>query len=321
MAQQNWPRDAPTVQRWLHATLSAGDGFRMEGADRIRITVDLEGDDIETLDLVATGVNLRPVLTDTARPDGAADNSPPPTSAVVDRRAGVLHRARLVALPVRVHRIPIRIDAGLEGLPIEWLVYDHPRDARRPETAFTISSSGDARGTTGFLTASMRTDDVGRLLLTMIRPVVAESGLHLRRLTFSLVPANAEQTPGLEQSAGSRRSATSEQSVGRGYSTDPERFRLIVRATASWKLLRATVRIEARIRVEPSAVVAVEFFRIRSRNLLIAALLRIARSDIRGYEGKRYDLNDELATDGTMPRVRDLRVTAGKEVSISARLG
>jgi hypothetical protein len=315
MTPQDWPCDAPTVQRWLRTMLSRGDGFVMEGADRIRIAVDLDGDDIESLDIDATGADLRPSLTDSAAltdnvaltdnaspggttaADAPAPPAPPIAPTVVDRGGGVLRHARLVAHPVRVHRVPIRVDAAVDRLPIEWLVHERPVDARRPETAFALSSAGDARGTIGSFAASMRTDDIGRLLLALIRPATAGSGVSVRRLRISLAPAGTEPA-GTEPAA-------------------PERFRLGARATARWKLLRATVRIEARIRVAPSAVVTVEQFRIRSRNPLVAVLLRIARRDIRGYEGKRYDLNEDPA----MPRVHDLRLSAGKDVSISARLG
>ncbi|WP_440719948.1 hypothetical protein [Microbacterium sp. 22242] len=290
MILSSWPGDASTVERWLRAMLSAGDGFRMDGSDRIRIDVALDGDDIETLDLIATRVNLRPELVDESSSpgDGAARPSKP---AEIERRPAVLRHGRLSADPVRVHRIPIRIDATLDRLPIAWVRYERPLDPHRPETAFTIDASDPARDTVGSLSATMRTSDVGPLLLTMMRPAVAAQGLRLHRLDI----------------------AASQDAEGR--------ILIDLRGSARWKLLAARVRAGITVRVAPDAVVTVERLHVSSRNILVAVLLRFARAELRDAEGRSYDLNGDLAKDAALPRLRDVRVTAGEEISVSARLG
>lgn len=286
MTAQNWPGDADTVIRWLRESLRAGEAQPVRGLEAVRISAEMSGSDLELLVIDASGTRLTLIP-----PDAGATPLPPPSAAepaVVQRTAGTIRSARVMAAPMRLEKVPITLDIQLYDAPVEWLEYERPVDPDRPETIHSVELTSDGRGMRGALSASIRTGDVGPLLSALIRPALVTAGIRLRRLKVDVTQDGADG------------------------------IRIEGRAGIRWRLFAASARGSARIGVSPDGVVTVRDLRASSFHPLVAVALRAARRSIRSQIGRTFDLNADLAADG--PRLTGVRVVAGDELKVSARL-
>jgi len=282
-----WPGDARTIEQWLRARmlaeLASGTDARIDGLDRVRISVDATGTVIDHLLVDATGVKL------TLHASGAAAPAPggPAEPVVVARQDGMLRSARLVADPVKVQGLPVHLDVTLNELPFAWVTYDAEQTPGDPTSRNGVDEAETAGASpTGSFTASARVDDIGRMLNRILRARPAGS-VRVRRIDVAIEDAGAA--------------------------------RLQVRAagTVRWKLLAARVRAEATVHITPDAVVTLERLRLTARNPLIALALRMLRSQTTEIEGQTHDLN----ADAGSIRIHDLRVTAGETLRVTGRIG
>lgn len=283
-----WPEDADAVIRRIRDELAASaDVF--DGLDDVRVAADLRGDDLEHLTIDASGaaLRLRPQPSATAATGGVTESSP--TSEIRSRRSGIARRVRLIAAPVRIDEIPLTIDVELLDVPIDWLEYAEPTDSARPETALGAELRDSGEGMRGTLSASIRSSDVGPLLERVTRAALAAEGLVIRSVRVDLDQDGADG------------------------------IRLSARVRARWRLLSASARAKVRLRISPDAVVTVHELDVGSRNPLVAFALRAARKTIRAQIGRTFDLND--GSSAAAVRLHQTRVTVGRDVSVSARLG
>lgn len=293
-----WPGDAATVERWLRTQMLADlpdEELRVTGLDDVRTTIDLDGTDVVHLRMDASGVSLtiRPPA-DAAREDSSkSDAEEPAEPDIVSRTAGMLHSFRLIADPVSVQGYDIHLDAAGRSIPLDWVQYAAPAEPDRPDTAFGVHFHELDRPArpTGTFTARMRTADISRLISSLAAPLLAPTGVRLRRLDLTLT-------------AGRRQTIT-----------------LNAAAAVRWKIFGTTLRAKLVVRVSPDAVITVERVRLRSRNPIIAILLRSIRDDLRAVEGETHDLNEGLTPPGeTSPRLHDLRVFVSRDTEISGRV-
>lgn len=283
-----WPEDADAVIRRIREELAAA-GEHLDGLGAVRISADLRGDDLEQLTIDATGVELRLRPQPAAGSQTGMDAAAPTTGEIRSRRAGTARQVRLIAAPVRVDGIPLAIDVELVDAPIDWLEYARPTDPRRSETVVGVEIRDDGAGMRGTLSASMRAADVGPLIERLAHAALAAEGVDVRSVRVVLHQDGADS------------------------------IRIDARARARWKLLRASARAKARLRISPDAVVTVEYLEVGSRNPVVALALRAARKTVRAQIGRSIDLNSESPSSAL--RLHGLRVTVGRDVSVEARLG
>lgn len=281
-----WPEDADAVIRRIRAELaSAGD--QLDGLEAVRISAELRGDDLEQLTVDASGVDLR------MRPAAASASSsalPAPASPDIRiRRPGVARRARLRAAPVLIDGVPLTFDAEVIDAPIDWIEYVSPVDPAHPETAFAIDSRDGGEGVRGSLSASMRVADVGPLIERLAGAALEAEGVAVRSVRVDVDQDGADG------------------------------IRVFARARVRWKLLSASARAKARLRITPDAVVTVQDLTVGSRNPIVALALRAARTTVRAQIGRTIDLNGEVPLSAL--RLHSLRVTVARDVSVEARLG
>lgn len=285
-----WPGDADAVIRRIRAELAAA-GDQLGGLDAVRISADLRGDDLEQLTFDASGValQLRPQPSATPPPGIASAHSDTTAATEIrSRRPGIARRVRLIAAPARVDGIPLTVDVELLDLPIDWLEYEEPSDPTRPETVVGIDVRDD-EGVRGALSASIRSNDIGPLFERIARAALEADGVDIRSVRIDLRQDGADG------------------------------IRIAARVGVRWKLLSASARMRARLRISPDAVVTVRDLGVSSRNPIVALALFAARTQVRAQIGRTLDLNDETSSSGV--RLHDVRLTAGRDLKLSARVG
>lgn len=287
MSDANWPGDAETVIGWVRASIQPVDAPAVRGLEDVHISAELSGTDLTTLTIDASGVELSldPPPTPAATTPHVAAEEPP----VVHRTPGVLRTVRVTADPVRIERIPVTIDFQLYDARVEWLVYERPMIADRPESIHGLELAHDGTGMRGAFTASLRAADLTPLLAAVLHPALDTTGIRLRRLKVDVSQDGADG------------------------------IRIQGRAGIGWRMLRASATGTARVGVSRAGIVTLRELRVGSRNPLVAIALRAARRSIREQVGRSFDLNDEFASAGG-PRLSDVRVVAAKRLTISARL-
>lgn len=285
-----WPGDGETLERWVRATLEPDDDVVVEGLDDVRVTARVDGDDVDILSIDASDAHVTVQFVGGELSDTAPRATAPLARTVVQRRTGVARALRIIARPVHVQGFPIHIDAQLSDVPLEWLVYDLPSVAHRPETAREIEIDGDGADMRGSVTASIGADDIAPLLTSLLRPGLATTGVHLRRLRARV---EADGTDGI---------------------------RVMASAAIRWKVFGASAYGEARIDVAPDGVFTVRDLSVGSRNPVVSLGLRAARKSIRTQIGQSADINASLADEGVRVRVHDVRITADRDIVFSARL-
>jgi hypothetical protein len=294
-----WPDSSETVIEWARASLRPDDGVEIVGLDDIEVSATLVGADLEHLTLDATGVSLR-IHSAGKNQTHAASRSPSqlnsslqpnPVPAVATRRRGTAHFIRFNAAPVRVEGFPVAVDVQLSDAPIEWLSYQHPVMPGRPESAYLLDLADDGAGMQGSAVASVRTDDIGPLLSSILQPALREAGVRLRRLNLR-VAQDGEDGIRIEGSAAIR-----------------------------WRLLTASARGAARLSVSRDGLLIVHELSVGSRNPIVAVALGAVRKVIRSQVGRSHDLNALIAGDDTAPRLHDVRVIVDEDINVSARIG
>lgn len=282
----HWPGDAETVIRWVRAALQPTDAELVRGLENVRISADVSGSTLESLSIDASGVGL----TLLPAPDAlTAETAAPPEPDVVQRRPGVLRNLRLTADPVRVEGIAVSIDAQISDVPVEWLVYAVPTAPDQPETIHGIDLADGGAGIRGSFTASLHAEDLAPLLSSLVRPALHGYGIRLSRLKATVTQDGADGVR-IEAGAGIR-----------------------------WRLLAASARGSARVHVSPDGIVTLRDLTIGSRNPFVSLALRAVRRSVQDQIGKSFDLNDDLSVAGG-PRLTDVRVVAGDDLTVSARL-
>lgn len=293
----SWPGDSATVVRWLRATLHAdladSRGATVKGLDDVKITADLEGNDLRHLAFDATRVRLEfdwrasPDLA--ARDEEAADRHEPHP---IHEEPGTLREIRVRAAPIRIERTDVNIDVQAFDLPILWQTFAEPTDPRHVESIHSLTIPDDVGPARGTFSASIKTKDLVPLVTSLLRPALAEIGVRLGRVKLD---AASDGSDGIQVTA---------------------------YAGGRWKLLVASARANARVQISRDAVITVHEFTLGSRNPLVAVALRFARKPIREIVGKPYDLNGLIGAEGgaTSVRIHDLRVTTGSELAVSGRV-
>ena len=313
-----WP-SADGLERWLRAQLteaSSSDEVHLSGLDRIRIHTDVTGADITSLRVDASDVTLRVQLSENAADDTCAASDAPdappeqpeqPDADIVDSTPGMLHQARILADPLIIERIPLHLDATMSDLPISWDTYAHEVHPGDPTSRFMIRSREESGSPRGTLEARMRTADIGRLIRVLADPALATEGVRLRRLRITVDEASSIPAE-----------ASTDASTDAPTTPTPDDILAVTAiATARWKAFGVRLRADATVAVERAGFVTVTSFRLSSRNLLVALALRAFRSQLEELEGIRHDLN--AGRDGG-PRLHDLRVRTGTDLTVSARL-
>jgi len=77
----------------------------------------------------------------------------------------------------------------------------------------------------------------------------------------------------------------------------------------------------ARIDIHPDGIVTVRDLRLSSGNPFVSIAVRAARRSLRAEIGRTYDLNDSVGAGAHSPRLHDVRVTVGDDITVAARLG
>lgn len=290
-----WPGDSATVTGWVKTLLqqaALSDELAIEGIDRVTVDADLRGTDLESLTLDGTRVRLRvqvdqpPSASDTATDSDVVDAPEP-----VRRERGVLRRFHAFANPLQIEKRPVAFDLALQDVPIEWLTFAEPTDPRVPATTVALVPAEKLDGMHGTFRASARPDDLVRVVTSVARPALRESGIHLGRVTLDVTDDG------------------------------PDGIRIAAYAGMRWKVLLASVRVDAAVEVTRDGVLTVRELTLGSRNLLVKIVLRMVRRQVREAIGQSVDLNAPLSESGSVTRVHDVRVDAGARLIVSARFG
>jgi hypothetical protein len=264
-------------------------GMKVEGLEKVRISAELDGTNLDSLTWDATNVTLR-FTQGTAAPHTQVPASAP-RPEVVHSRSGIARSLRFTARPLRIQRTKVAFDAQLFDVPIAWVVYDTPSVPGIPASIRGVEPGSEATGVRGTLDMSLRTADLAPLMRSLLEPALRGTGFHLGRLDLDV---EQDGIDGIH---------------ARG------------RARIRWKLISASVKGDARLHISDDGVITVNELRVSSRNPLIAIGLRIARSHVRAQVGRSFDLNQEFSLSAPAPRLHHVRVSAGQELRISARLG
>lgn len=293
-APTSWPGDAATVERWFRTELLAAvgdDRLRLSGLDGIRTTVELDGTDVARLLIDATGVALT-VDVGAGTASAGTDAAQPIHPQIITRTPGALRFARVIADPVTLQGHELHLDATVQDLLFDWVRYAEPTSPGRPSSAFGIEDAASEHPTgsghpAGTFAVSMRTDKIDPLIASIAQPLLAESGIRLRRLKTDLAEGRRQT------------------------------IKLHALASVRWKIFGATVRATFVVQIERDGVITVKQLRLRSSNPVIAIVLLMARSELRRVEGQKLDLNEGCEA----LRLHDLRVSIAESVEISGRLG
>ena len=287
-----WPCDSITLERWLREMLleAASDGeMKVGGLDGIRISADVTGPEINSLLIDATGVEI--TVDAGEKPASHATPDAPETPEIVARTTGILRSARLAAGPVVIQGFDVHVDGSIQNVALDWVRYATEQAPGTPASVFGFEDpeGKPAQHPSGAFSARMRAADIAPMITAVMRPLLATTGVRLRRLEATV--------------------------------TTSSRQKVTVDALASvrWKIFGATIRATAVAHVDPDGIITVKRLRLRSWNPFIAAALAMVRSDLREAEGQRLDLNEGLAEGSTTVRVHDLRITADEDVAVSAR--
>ncbi len=297
-----WPGDSATVVRWVRSSLrrAAQDGeVELKGVEDVQVTAALTGYDLEHLTLDATGTKLTlgwnpppqslgPAAGESAEPAERAEQAEP---EIVAREPGLVKDFRFFARPMRVERSPLTIDVRAFDIPILWLTAAEPAEPGVLESAHSIAPGDDLGDLHGSFHASIATKDLVPLIKSVAGPMLREGGIRLGRLQLEITQDGADG------------------------------IRAAAYAGVRWKLLMASARAEARVGITKDAVITVRDLTLGSRNLLVKAALLFARKHVRALIGRRIDLNESLAADGTDLRLHDVGVSAGEQLSVEGRFG
>ncbi|MFE6734879.1 hypothetical protein [Microbacterium sp. NPDC057650] len=283
------------MQHWLRALIPAD--LAGSDLDRLRIDVQLDGDDIADLLVDATGVDIR--LSDEAfapdtdpapaHPDATETPAPEPISST----EGIARSIRFLASPAHLEGYPFVVDVQVHDAPLRWVRYAAPLEEGRPETVVSVDESVHGLSqATGSIELRMRTVDLGPLVQTLVSRALAAEGMKLRRLKVD-VAAHGEKVT------------------------------ISASGAIRWRILGASAHARVSLRVTPNGVITVQKIRLGSRNPLIAMALRLksVRDSVREAEGTSTDLGAELARDAGGPAFHDLCVRVDQQIRITGRLG
>ena len=288
----SWPGDTPTVVSWVRDALFrvSDDGeISVSGLDRIKVSAELDGTDLQHLRLDATGVKLRIHVNDVAGTQEAAAESEAAEPEPVLRETGIAKNFRILAHPMHIERTPVTFDVRAFDIPIVWSTFAEPTVADAPASIHSLMPAEDLKGVHGTFDAAVGTKDLAPLFSSVLRPALREGGVHLGRVRFDVMPDGSDG------------------------------IRVTGYAGLRWKLLRASARAEARIQITQDAVITLQHLAVGSRNPLVKFGLLFVRRHLREAVGQSIDLNAQLAAEGAPTRIHGLRVGAGNQLTVSAR--
>lgn len=151
--------------------------FALEGAPPVALaqadallaatTVELDGDDIATLDVQATGLVF----------DESGTDVEPPTASLpgARRTPGVIRHARVHGDPVQVAGVPVTLDADASGVRFAWLETD-------THAGIELIEPSDDAPITGQLSVAAPQQAVVDAARTIATRMAAEQGYDLRSL-------------------------------------------------------------------------------------------------------------------------------------------
>lgn len=284
-----WPGDADALVRWVRAGIRsmAADGqeLRVRGLDRVDIDAEVDGVDVRRLAIDATGAKVAfQVNVDDAAPDAVAAEIAP-----IAEEPGILRDFRLRAQPMHVEGRELRIDLQAHDVPIAWNTYPCPVHRSMPESVHMLEPQSGAGGR-GSLDASMRTQDIGPLITAVLRPVLAEGGIRLGRVSIDVARLG------------------------------PDRIHVRGSARARWKVVPVSARAELVVTTAPDGVITIDDLSVGSGNPIVKIALLFARGHIASARGTSIDLTAMLADNGSTGRIHDLSITTGERFGISGRL-
>lgn len=291
----SWPGESATVARWVRGALvhmSTDGKVAISGLDRVKVSADLTGTDLNQLTLDATSVKLRVDVNDTHAASQAHPGDTerePALPAPTLRETGVAREFRVVATPMRIQRTPVTLDLRLYDIPIVWLTFAEPTEAGVPDSIHSLTPDENLESVRGNFHASIRTTEVASLISSVARPLLKEGGVRLGRLRLDFAEDG-------------------------GHS-----IRVTASAGLRWKLLMASARAEAQIHYTPDAVITIRTLTVGSRNPLVKFALLFVRKHLRTAIGQSADVNAQLAEDGIAMRIHDLRIQARDQLTLSAR--
>lgn len=253
-----------TAAREARTSGAFGADVQLDGIHRIRIDARLGVTsatqcDIEELDVALTGISATLLPIDPTPP-----TPPGPVVAtlgeVVERMAGVLHSAAIVANPLLLEGTPVTLDARAQSVPMQWL--RHPNDiltlAATESTEFSVTS------TTGTAALSLRVADLPTLINRILAARLAEDGVSVSVLALDM---SSPATDSIDLDALAR-----------------------VRTGA----VGAKVRFRARMSVIEARTIQLDSLDLSSRNLVAGAMLAIVRRRLQEFVGRRIDLVEFL---------------------------
>ncbi len=290
-----WPGDSATVVNRVRSALkqvSADGEVSVDGLERVKVSAELVGTDLNHLTLDATNVKLHFTVADhsaaTPQPSGGSEPEAPEPAL---RQSGIAKDFRFVARPMHIQRTPVTVDVRLFDTPILWLTFAEPADTAVPDSVHALTPDEDLESVRGTFHASIRTRDIAPLITSVARPLLEEGGLRLGRVRLT--------------------------AAGDG----GDGIRISASAGVRWKLLMASARADAQVVITPDAVITIRDFTVGSRNPLIKFALLFVRKQVRAIVGRSIDLNESMADGGTNLRVHDVRVSADDQLSVEGRIG
>ena len=238
---------------------SALAGVEIDGLDRASIAAELDGNDIESLELDLTGLTI--TMPEHAAPDGThPDASSGPDSLdspETSRTAAILRSAVITAHPALIADAPISVDLTVNNLPVHW--------AERADGSLeldVVSDTAELDRTTGAATVSMQQADLAPLVTQFVNLALADVGASVSGLEIALSRAG-EDVADLDATARAKY----------GVMGDKVRF-------------RATASIVGGDRIRLSDL------DLSSSNLLAGALLGLAKGELEKFEGREFALTE-----------------------------
>ncbi|MER7796531.1 hypothetical protein [Microbacterium sp. NPDC096154] len=317
-----WPGAAEVVERWLTTAIhrSAARGTDGTALESVRVSADLRGSDLASLEIDLRGLRLSraDVLGSAELPSRFAGGTDPGDTddddtddddmgeegaaalragrtlvapltthaeapAVVARTPALARSLRITADPMQLAGVPVSASIGLRNLPFDWVVLETADGALHGNAEIDDRA---AQGLQGDATVTLRPDDLLALTARLAEPLLADAGVRILRSRIQV--------------------------------TQPERdaVRVRVGAVLARGRLTASAWLDAEVRIGPGGSVTVQRMRTGSGNLLVRVALGLVRGRMRALEGRTFT-PDDLGLEGL--DVTDLRVFVDDAVTVAAR--
>jgi hypothetical protein len=219
------------------------------------LTATVDGVDVATLDVEATGVRIDGLLADDA---GVSSLVPTRDAEVVGSEPGVLRLLTVRAHPMHVEGVPVDVGITLEDLRIRWV------DVADGTVGIDVVDPDDAHPVRGHLRLEAPQAELVEAVRGIAERMAAEQGVEVRELDVRLT------------------------------SEGPRTVRAEVDARIKKGFLGAPASASATLRVDDALRVHVEDLRVTSSNVLVAGLLAAVRGRIEERVREPIDLAASL---------------------------